>query len=1545
MRQADKKYFGDVQQGRLNSDDSPFVVGTNEWVNAENIRTGSTDKGFTGVVESVGGNAELPSAKISSTFYLNLDFSIPVPGTHELSQIPSTLNTSAIAVLNIDYPLLVGTYINGYLTDPIYGLIYISNYTTTANDTSKSILARNLSNNINLNSYGYTSYVDSNDLINIVARPGAGSSINGTIIYGMPGVPTNPAFAPTVNGGQYGTNDYVSWAGTGNFITWFTNTNSIGSGIINSGFFNIKCAFSHNSTITPIVSFKLYGVQGSSVYVLLGSGNASLNIQNIKVYDFNIDVQASAIQFDYLMLESEIIVSNGVIKVYPQSANSLVGVPYYSYANTNILDIQNSGYDYITIGSVEDIENKRIIYFNYDQSSYRQDAIFCYYTELNKQYLVLQSNQVIGGLNFDKNYLIHSAKISNGNTLSWTEGLNNEPRKINIESGIIANDSTFQTSEISYNFPLNFSEITLIKRPPIYTPNIQKLYDSLYLNNFISKNSFEFAFQYEYYDSEISVIGSYSQASRLNYDYQNFNYISVSMDSNEFIPSTVKTVNLIARIGDGVTTGSQTAVIVKTWNKENPLELSEIDNHNSNSGNTLSFNFYNDISGQFIASDDVLRPFDNVPIFSQTHEVSKSRYFLANNIEGYDTPKETSLKISLGNTITPASTTVNMQLLNCGIYGGGAYNSGVSYFSLLVYGTINGQTGYYELNSSIVRNPQDGYPTLTAIPLVTSLSNLNYRGATQSAVFQTIEAEPSNQYLQPIAYYNAPPYNRLEYINANVPAYVTNYNGAIMPQIPVTGISSTQNFNVYPQLSSYAVGVVFYDYAMRKCGVVKNSPSYTLFNSFTNQITSSIPHTIDFGVGSTIASFIQPKDRVEIIANPSYNTSLNGIYNVVSVSGTSIIVSETLGFNLTVGSVSINIYRYTPSSPTTPARDYTYSTALSTINWTLDNTNAVNEIPDWAYYYSIVKTLNLRTRFFLQGFANIPKYMGKTAAGAWSPVNNIYNSVSCLAIGINTESLIATGLGYIYNDGDICILTRNDNTRYTIPVIGQDGNYILLKAQDISSGGAISNYTYVFEVYTPYKTSDQEPYYEMGEIYSIINPKTNIRSYSILNGFFNGDTYLLYRSFGANSAYIGNAMSPNDLYWKQWETDAGKVNIVTRLGRTDKNTNIAWSDTYVSGTQINGSSTFRLGNETFVSDDCGSITKLQLTSKVQDQGQGSVMLALCNSEINSMYLGETQIADSTGKTQFFSASTNVVSTINILKGNYGCISPESVVQYRGKVYFVDLANGRVVQYSDNGLDAISNVKMSRFWKNWAYKYQSLTKAEIEEFGDRPYIFSMVDSGHDELLISLPKLSDDPPKGYLPDYPNTIYPFDALDYQGKTMVYCLGTAAQVYPHWQGSYTFTTENFVSLQNRLFSFKGGRIFEHNQDIQNRFYGAYSPSSIMFTSNILSQVPKVYDNFVVESNLMPSFVYFYNNYPYIQTSDLDDTSFVNLEGIWYANILRNKIVPTATGFTTDGLLTAEVMRNTNMYVQATFSPTTEPLELRLIQLGTSISKGHIIT
>ena len=53
---------------------------------------------------------------------------------------------------------------------------------------------------------------------------------------------------------------------------------------------------------------------------------------------------------------------------------------------------------------------------------------------------------------------------------------------------------------------------------------------------------------------------------------------------------------------------------------------------------------------------------------------------------------------------------------------------------------------------------------------------------------------------------------------------------------------------------------------------------------------------------------------------------------------------------------------------------------------------------------------------------------------------------------------------------------------------------------------------------------------------------------------------------------------------------------------------------------------------------------------------------------------------------------------------------------------------------------------------------------------------------------------------------------------------------------------------------------------------------------------------------------------------------------------------MPTTGGDVYTGLLTAEVMRNTNMFVLAEYSPTTSPLQLRILELGMSISRGHIV-
>ncbi len=233
---------------------------------------------------------------------------------------------------------------------------------------------------------------------------------------------------------------------------------------------------------------------------------------------------------------------------------------------------------------------------------------------------------------------------------------------------------------------------------------------------------------------------------------------------------------------------------------------------------------------------------------------------------------------------------------------------------------------------------------------------------------------------------------------------------------------------------------------------------------------------------------------------------------------------------------------------------------------------------------------------------------------------------------------------------------------------------------------------------------------------------------------------------------------------------------------------------------------------------------------------------------------------------------------------------------------------------------------------------------IEALGSRPFVFSTVDGGHNELLISIPKLLETPPKGYLPDYPSTVYPFDIWDGQGKSIIYKLeNESTGTPPHWQGAYSFNPEGFVTLQNKLYSFKYGSLYLHNQTTsQNNFYGIQYTSKIMFVSNQIPNLPKVYENILLESNIVAKFVYFYNDYPTQQSSDLVDYSFRDLEGVWYTVILRNKLIPTATGYTTDGLLTGEKMRNIAMFVMAEFSPTTNPLNLKFIEIGYSKSKGQ---
>ncbi len=425
---------------------------------------------------------------------------------------------------------------------------------------------------------------------------------------------------------------------------------------------------------------------------------------------------------------------------------------------------------------------------------------------------------------------------------------------------------------------------------------------------------------------------------------------------------------------------------------------------------------------------------------------------------------------------------------------------------------------------------------------------------------------------------------------------------------------------------------------------------------------------------------------------------------------------------------------------TIPERTYDQTSFSAAIQWALSNTNALDEIPDWAYYYQVHITKNLIQRFFLQGRASDSKYVTKNQDETYT-YGTTYAFGTTYAIGIDISTLTNFGLGYTFTEGDrIKIITDND-TFYDQLIVGQDGNFIL--AQPESIGDLPQDI--IYEIYTPYRPQVSEFYYETGPVYPISNPGTVSRTYSTLVDVINGDCYAVERDEDVSTTYIVEAMSPNDKTWQFWQTDTGWTNAVDTIGQKLLTGGIVFSDTYIEGTKVNGLNKFQPLNEEHIDGENGKINKLQLASKTQSDG--SVLLAICANQTVSRYLGETELFDSTGSSSIVK-SNNVIGGGNTLRGSMGTSNPESVFENNGLVWWWDTRNGCAVQYANNGLFAITDHKMIRPANLFSRKFVSLSTADIEDLGGIPFIPGGFDPYHKEALFSIPPTESAPPKGYI-----------------------------------------------------------------------------------------------------------------------------------------------------------------------------------------------------
>lgn len=1066
-----------------------------------------------------------------------------------------------------------------------------------------------------------------------------------------------------------------------------------------------------------------------------------------------------------------------------------------------------------TIGGVWDEAGNRVIYFNWNSGGFH--TIHVYDIDLDANFIALWNNQVTGGLNFSKDSLIHSCRVVNG-MCYWTDGINPQ-RRFNVSAAVNMNYPGTYDGVEPYSSPLDQFVLNLMRNPPAYPIVPQKQFDGSVVTNFTQNEAYLFAYRIIYRDFEESKLSPFSRLINYNYVDENWNNIGLTIPLDQFFEQDVLMIQVAA-----LYLNSNKAFVIKTWDKRIASEEQEIADHNAGT-TALSYNFFNYSVGNLLDSAYVSAPFDSIPVLSETLEAVRNRLHLANNLSGYDTPVTTSLEFEVVESGTTGVTKAgyDTQLTYREITGGTPTFNMVRVWLLFITELV--PQGYYAITATEQIAIGGPMPGPAAFPGSITTADIAFRGADQTAV---------------IAYYDSLFTNFAPFSNS----FTLTANETVITDI------SVDTFIPLKSDSTYQGGIVFYDYGLRKCGL------------------------------------------------------------------------------LTLDDLLVYI----------PDRDYDLSSVASIINWTLSNTNAINEISEFAWYYQIVLSKNLNTRFFEQFVTADIIYARSDADGAYD-INASYTTLvpASVALAVNMDYLFSYGMGYAYVANDILkIYVDTPAGVFAQRVLGVQGKYVICQLTDI---GATAGVEYLIEIRRPYQRSENEPMYENGQVYAINNPGTISREYSTLTGSLNGDVYLRTRTHDSVDYFV-EAMSPQDAQWQMWNTDASRANYVDKLGQRRLTTSIRFSNTVIEGTQTNGLSAFEASNQVLLPLENGAIRKLQLTAKVQNE-IGQVMLAICENETASIYIGEVQLLGQTGNA-FIASAEQVIGTINILKGSYGTINPESVQFIRGNVVWFSAYAGRFIQYSTNGLDPISDFGMQKFWKLFSEAYQAATVEEMEAFGSRPFVFTGFDPIHNEVLVSVPQTLANPPRGYLPDYPNTPYPFDIWDGRAKSVVYKL----KVNPNaWQGSYDIRAELFITAGNELYAFKDGSFYRCNSATSwNNFFGVQYTSKLMPIINQFPSVTKVYNNIAVECNLLPSFTYFMTEYPYQQVCDLMDFDYQVKEGVYYTFLYNNKLTPSNVGLVANALITGEKLRSIVMKMLLEWSASTTPLQFRSVNVGYTISKGH---
>lgn len=623
--------------------------------------------------------------------------------------------------------------------------------------------------------------------------------------------------------------------------------------------------------------------------------------------------------------------------------------------------------------------------------------------------------------------------------------------------------------------------------------------------------------------------------------------------------------------------------------------------------------------------------------------------------------------------------------------------------------------------------------------------------------------------------------------------------------------------------------------------------------------------------------------------------------------------------------------------------------------------NINHQPPTWADTYTILRTKEQNFGSYLDWIINDVEYVIRQAGdGTATDIVTSYENKDATHIRMNIANLANyqaqfsnSRLGYTWTSGDRLRFKWDRSLNYfeglldyQITLYEGPGYIYIPFLQDIPqvfSGTGI-------EIYTPASmtSASDQIYYECGISFPCTNPGQSNNAHSVTSFVLSdGDCYWRPRSipvYDTNFDYVQDyptiIQDPaiSDFY-QSTDQDIGRLGVVDPyFVQQFFPTNLRPSETFIYNTEANGLSSFPPLNDVVLDPSYGAIQKLEAS--------GLTLIVECANKIDAYYLGATLGTGQDG-TGLLIIGNSLFGNERPLEPSYGCSNPEGSASYdnKGYKYGCDLSRGVVWRYASNGLEEISQYKMRSFFDQfkhipiWSapgafdtmkrkyiltiypkitqqlYAYGGVVGTQIvvepipgAQIGDIVIVTGTLSNGE---VVSI--------NGTVTVVSNTThidlhgkYTFNLAISNQKVEVQYKGIGQTVAfdedkNGWSTFYSFTQDNYNSVDDQLVSFKNGALYLHDQDSvnYNNFAGVKYPSQISMIFNVEKSEIKTWWSLLLDQVqddggndwFVPEVTTPYPlNSPSGQLSNVPNSGFEKMFQFWHAFFLRDQNTPNVT-------------------------------------------------